>query len=133
MNAKPFSIHPIIQAETGEPLKAILPTDGTRGFVVGEDWEIKALISLLEAYLQTGQHDGEIHEYHEQLGYHWLTCGDASRFALEQRGEIIPLRTIRYAAKNGFIPGAEKQGRDWVFPQVKFTAWLRNRPKPGRK
>ena len=31
---------------------------------------------------------------------------------------ISSSRTIRYAAKNGFIPGARKVGRDWLIHQT---------------
>jgi hypothetical protein len=133
MNNKPFTLHIIKSSEPGlEPLKAILPGDGTRGLVIGEDWEVQALYDLLGAYLSTGQHSGEIADYNEQLGTRWLTSGEAAALA-EQMGQQIPERTIRWATAHNFITGAEKVGRDWRFPQRTFLHWLRNRPRPGRK
>jgi len=130
---QPFGLYAIIPAEDGlEPLKAILPNDGSRGFVVGEDWEIKFLHALLGEYLQTKKLSGEISDYNEQLGFRWITSKEAAVVAA-QRGEIIPVRTIRWAAQNGFIRSAEKNGRDWYFPMVKFLYWVAHRPKPGRK
>ena len=128
-NEQPFEIYAIKTPgdEGAEPLKAILPRDGTRGFVVGEDWEIEFLRDLLGAYLQTRQLAGEIPDYHEQIGTRWLTSGEAESMS------GVQARTIRYAAAHGFIQGAEKAGRDWRFPQRTFLHWLRNRPKPGRK
>lgn len=110
-----------------EPLKAILPKDGSRGFVVGEDWEIQHLADLLNEYLQTRQAQGVIPDYHEQLCTQWLTSGEAEGFS------GVPARTIRWAASHGFVKGAEKAGRDWRFPKRTFLHWLNNRPKPGRK
>lgn len=53
---------------------------------------------------------------------------------LAERMELhVPGRTIRWAAMNEFIPGAEKFGRDWMIPRETFIHWLSHRPKPGRK
>lgn len=134
MKKQPFIIHAIKPDEPGlEPLKAILPKDGTRGLVIGEDWEVRALYKLLEEYLETGKHSGQIDDYDEQLGAVWLTIGEAVVLADRYGQSGIPERTIRWAASHGFIHGAQKQGRDWRFPQSMFMYWLRNRPKPGRK
>jgi hypothetical protein len=132
-NNKSFTLHLIKPSDPGlEPLKAVLPGDDTRGLVIGEDREIRALHDLLSAYLATGSNDGEISDFHEQLGARWLTSGEAAGLSA-RHGEDVPGRTIRWAAANGFIPGAEKSGRDWRFPQRTFLHWLSNRPKPGRK
>lgn len=129
---KPFYLH-VINDESGvEPLKSILPDDGTRGFVIGEDWEIKLLYDLIGAYLKSGKHDGEISNLHERLGAPWLTVGEAVEYA-KDRGEDIPERTIRWAASHGFIKEAEKQGRDWRMPRSSLIVWMNHRPKPGRK
>jgi len=48
-------------------------------------------------------------------------------------GEDVPPVTVRWAARKGWIPNAQKLGRDWVFTDVDFVSWLRNRPKPGPK
>lgn len=48
-------------------------------------------------------------------------------------GESVTARAIRYAADNGYIPGARKIGRDWLIPYEGFNHYLDNRPKPGRK
>lgn len=61
-----------------------------------------------------------------------LTIGDAIDLA-STIGKSISDRTIRYAADNGFIQGATKQGRDWLIPKSGFLTYLNNRPKPGRK
>ena len=129
----PFTLHIISSNEPGlEPLKAILPDDDTRGLIVGENWQISALYKLLGEYLATGANNGEIPDFHEQLGTPWLTSRKAADLAT-QWGENVPERTIRWAASRGFIVGAEKSGRDWRFPQRKFLNWLNHRPKPGRK
>lgn len=126
---EPFELYAIANPgdEGLEPLKAILPKDGSRGFVVGEDWEIEHLYRLLGDYLTSKQVSGVIPGYHEQLGVIWLTSIEAERMSGVQS------RTIRYAAAHGFIQGAEKSGRDWRFPKRTFMHWLKNRPKPGRK
>lgn len=129
---KPFTLHVIESDPPLEPLKVILPDDGTDGMVIGEDHEVRALYNLLETYLKTGTHDGEIPDYHEQLGGIWLTSCQAVDLAARQ-GIEIPERTITWAALHGFIRGASKSGRDWRFPQRMFLHWLSHRPKPGRK
>lgn len=125
---KPFTLHLIRNVEGEEKLKAILPKDGSRGLIIGEDWEVKALRDLLNDYLETGKNNGKIDELHEQLGFEWLTVGDAELLNPE-----IPGRTIRWAAKHGWIQHSEKNGRDWRFPKMSYMNWVRNRPKPGRK
>jgi len=42
-------------------------------------------------------------------------------------------RGIRLAAKNGYIPGAHKVGRDWVIPFNGLWHYINNRPKRGKK
>lgn len=115
-----------------EPLKVILPNDGTTGLVIGEDWEVRSLHKLLGEYLESGTHSGEIPDYHEQLGTLWLTVADAVKLS-DELGQNISERTIRWAAANNFIRGAKKEGRDWRFPQRTFLSWVKHRPKPGRK
>lgn len=61
-----------------------------------------------------------------------LTINTAQSLA-RQAGYTIPRRTINYACANGFIAGARKAGRDWIFTHEAFFAWVNNRPKPGRK
>lgn len=131
---QPFGLYAIINPgdEGLEPLKAILPNDGSRGLVVGETWEIEYLYALLGEYLKNKTLTGEISDQDEQLGTPWLTSGEAELFCLKF-GKRVSSRTIRYAAANGFIRLAEKTGRDWRFPKRTFLHWLNNRPKPGRK
>lgn len=113
---------------TPNGMYAIIPDDGTRGYLVGERWEVEQLRESLNRLLESDEYDGEISSDFEQLGYKWLTIPEAAELA-----ESISARTIRYACKHGHIKNAEKQGRDWRFPQVRFLAWCNNRPKPGRK
>jgi hypothetical protein len=131
---QPFGLYAIANpGDDGlEPLKAILPNDGSRGFAVGEDWEIEFLYNLLGEYLQTKQVTGQISDLDEQIGMPWLTIGEAVSLSA-QYGEEISSRTIRWAASHGFIRAAQKSGRDWRFPKSSFLGWLSNRPKPGRK
>lgn len=48
-------------------------------------------------------------------------------------GVTITDRNIRLAAKNGYIPGARKIGRDWLIPYDGYNHYLDNRPKRGPK
>ena len=128
---KQFTLH-IIPEAGEEPLKVILPKDGTHGLVIGEDWEVKQIVKMLNDYLEHNKHDGEIPSYHPQLGTKWIIADEAEVLA-SNNGFSVKLRTIRWAAAHGFIRGAEKRGRDWQFPQSSFLYWLDNRPKPGRK
>ena len=127
-----FTLHVISNLDGLESLKAIFPRDGTRGLVIGEDWEVKEVYHLLGEYLASGKHDGEISDYHEQLGTTWLTIGQAAELASELKADVSQ-RTIRWAVLHKFIGGAEKIGRDWRFPKRTFLHWLNHRPKPGRK
>jgi len=129
---KPFTLHIMITDPGLEPLKVILPNDGHQGFVIGEDWEVKFLYKIIGDYINTGIHNGEIPDYHEQLGTKWMTVGEAADFAILQ-GFYIPKRTIRWAASHGYIEGSEKFGRDWRFSQRTFLHWVKNRPKRGPK
>lgn len=49
------------------------------------------------------------------------------------RGKRITGRGLRLAAKNGYLPGAVKHGRDWIIPLAGLDHYLEHRPKPGRK
>jgi len=129
---KQFTLHIMYPEPNLEPLKVILPKDGTHGLIIGEDWEVRQVFEMLKTYLENGTHDGQIADYHPQLGSKWLTAGEAETLAMEH-GYSANLRTIRWAAAHGFIKGAEKRGRDWNIPQTKFLHWLSNRPKPGKK
>lgn len=68
----------------------------------------------------------------EQPSNEYMTAAQAEDFASEV-GEQATARGIRLAAKNGYIPGAKKNGRDWLIPYEGFDHYLNNRPKPGRK
>ena len=61
-----------------------------------------------------------------------MTIDEAMTFARDA-GEPVTERGIRYAAAEGFIPGARKKGRDWLIPYEGFDYYLDHRPKPGRK
>lgn len=61
-----------------------------------------------------------------------MTTEQAEDYAREV-GESVTRRGIRLAARNGYIPGSRKVGRDWLIPYDGFNHYLDNRPKPGRK
>jgi len=100
------------------PMWAILPDDLTDGFVLGEWDEVEAVYEALARLIETHQADEEIHHLDERLGWKWLSVSEAA----ERYG--VPADTVRYAARNGFIPNAEKQGKLWRFPQANFLYWL---------
>jgi hypothetical protein len=60
------------------------------------------------------------------------TIAEATEHATEN-GHQITDRGLRKAAKNGYVPGAYKIGRDWIIPEDGLDDYLNNRPKPGRK
>lgn len=127
----PHEIHKMDSA--GVLMYAIIPDDGSRGYLMGERREVEQLRDKLNALLDRNEYDGEISSDFEQLGHKWITVPEAAQLILEVSGDNIPTRTIRYACKNGHIKGAEMQGRDWRFPQTRFLHWVNNRPKTGRK
>ena len=61
-----------------------------------------------------------------------MTVEQAEEYASDV-GETVTARGIRLAAKNNYIPGARKIGRDWLIPYEGFNHYLDNRPRPGRK
>ncbi len=61
-----------------------------------------------------------------------MTVDQAEEYAKEV-GAKATARGIRLAARNGYIPGARKIGRDWVITYEGFNHYLDNRPRPGRK
>jgi hypothetical protein len=130
-NKKQFLLHIMYPEPDLEPMKVILPVDGTNGLVIGEDWEVRQVYEMLGKYLADGKHDGEIPSYHKQLGTKWIVASEALSISKEKG--CSSLRTIRWAAKNGYIKGAEKRGRDWQFPLRSLLYWLEYRPKRGRK
>jgi hypothetical protein len=100
------------------PMWAILPDDLTDGFIVGEWDEVLSLHQALTRLVETNQADEEISDHDERLGIPWLSVSEASgRYG-------VPADTVRYAAREGHISNAEKQGKFWRFPQRNFLYWL---------
>lgn len=97
---------------------AILTDDLTDGYLIGEWNEVKALHATLARLLETDQADEQIQPHDERLGVKWLSVSEAA----EQWG--VSTDTVRYAAREGHIPNAEKQGNMWRFPQRNFLFWL---------
>ena len=56
-----------------------------------------------------------------------ITTAQASELAEQNTGKATPLSTISWACRNGRIEGAEKMGRDWLFTEGAFLAWLLDR------
>lgn len=106
------------------PMWAVLPDDATDGFIVGEWPEVEAIHAALVRLLESGQADEEISSLDERLGMKWLTVTEAAQ------AWSVSVDTVRWAARNGRIRGAEKQHGRWRFPQRTFLHWLRShRPK----
>lgn len=105
---------------------AVIPDDLTDGFIVGEWESVKNLHAALARLLETGQADEEVDELEldERLGHTWLSVSEAaSEYS-------VPTDTVRYAAREGHIPMAEKQGRDWRFPRRQFLYWYSTQYTP---
>lgn len=100
------------------PMWAVIPDDLTDGFVIGEWAEVLSLYQTLTNLVKSGQADEEIHHLDERLGWKWLSVSEAAtRYG-------VSIDTVRYAARKGHIPNAEKQGKLWRFPQANFLYWL---------
>lgn len=102
----------------------VVPDDGTNGLIIGEWPSVLLLYETLKQLIETGKPDEEVHHLDERLGHTWLSVSEAS----ERYG--VPADTVRYAAREGFISMAGKQGRDWRFPQRYFLHWLAKVYKP---
>lgn len=97
---------------------SIIPDDGTDGFIIGEWHSVVAVHAALTKLIESGRADEQVTELDERLGTKWLSVSEAAaEFS-------VPTDTVRYAARNGHIKDAEKQGRDWRFPQRRFLYWL---------
>jgi hypothetical protein len=120
---------PASEVEEGlPPLWAILPDDGTRGLLIGQE-DIAAIHELLGRWLATGEHDGEIDSMDPGLGWQWLTVAEAQQLALDERGVSISDRAIRAACADGRIRKARRAGRDWLMAAPRFRHWLTTRNK----
>jgi excisionase family DNA binding protein len=119
-----FTVHPT--DDPTPPLYAIMPDDDGPGYLVGEIVEVVALRDALDRLVETGQHDGEISHLDERLGWTWLTVPEAA----DEYG--VPRDTVRWAARNGRIGGAKKDGGQWRFPAATFRGWLRRKYQRGR-
>lgn len=106
---------------------AIIPDDDTNGFIIGEWPSVVAVYEALGRLIETKQADEQVSEYDERLGRLWLSVTEAAlKFG-------VPVDSVRYAAREGFIPMAEKQGNEWRFPQGKFLWWLSKVYQPRAK
>lgn len=106
------------------PMWAIIPNDGTSGFIVGEWPSVLALYQSLQRLVESNQADEQVNELDERLGHRWLSVSEAAaRFD-------VPVDTVRYAAREGHIPMTQKEGNEWRFPQRKFLWWLHRKYTP---
>jgi len=100
------------------PMWAILPDDFTDGFVLGDWAEVENAYIALTRLVETRQADEQIHHLDERLGWKWLSVSEAAE------RYNVPADTVRYAARKGHIPNAQRQGKLWRFPQANFLYWL---------
>jgi hypothetical protein len=103
---------------------AILPDDGTNGFIIGGWPEVEAAHAALNRLAESGKADEEIGSLDERLGTKYLTVTEAY-----ERWDVS-IDTVRYAARNGHIRGAMKSYGRWRFPQRTFLHWLHKKHRP---
>lgn len=111
------------------PMWGIVPDDGSNGLIIGEWPSVLAVYEALGRLIETKQADEQVDSLDERLGHPWLSVTEAAK------KWDVPIDTVRYAAREGFIPMAQKQGehRDWRFPQRKFLWWLKKVYQPRAK
>lgn len=109
------------------PMWAVLPDDQTDGFIIGEWSEVEAFCEAVNRLLETHQADEEISSLDERLGTKWLSVTEAS----EQWD--VSVDTVRWAARNERIQGAQLQRGRWRFPQRTFLHWLHKKHRPKKK
>lgn len=105
------------------------------GFQMPDRWADEVLAGSDEmGYWNHGAHIGKVGGKPPKNGQasNEMTVAQAEDYAREV-GESVTARAIRLAARNGYIPGARKVGRDWLIPYEGINYYLDNRPKPGRK
>lgn len=103
---------------------AAIPDDMTGGLIIGEWSSVLSLHAALSRLVDTGQVDEEIDEDDERLNHRWLNVSEAaSEYA-------VPVDTVRYAAREGLILKAEKQGNEWRFPERQFKQWVATKYTP---
>lgn len=113
---------------------AVDPDDGTPAFLVGEVAELRDLHKRIGKFLRDQQVDEEVSHLDERIGVKWITVPKAVELAAEV-GRPTTGRTVRWACVNdpALSAVAERQGRDWRFPQLRFLGWLRTERRPGPK
>jgi len=131
-----FTLHQIGNQDPDDKWRgyAIMPDDGTGGFLVGDTASIHALAKRLNRFLENERHDGKIPSLDERLGWQWMSIAQAVEFARDQN---IPIAasTIRMACTSKKISDAKLEGKTWRFPRATFMGWLkrsthqRGRPK----
>ena len=111
-----WTIAKLIPHDETDPddLYAILPDDGTRALAVEMD-DVLALHRLLVEFLDHGTTE-TLDEYAEELGFTWLSSGDAAR----RYG--IPTSTMRQWMSTS--AHAEKRGSQWYAPDILVRGWV---------
>lgn len=130
-----FTIQRIQNPDTEDEYRAyaILPEDGTRGFVIGSREQVVELAARLNRFCENGRDDGKISHLAEELGWQWLDITDAVALAREVNVPVVA-STIRSAAARDEIRHARLEGKTWRFPQATFLYWLKKHPhKRGRR
>lgn len=105
---------------------AIIPDDGTDGFIIGEWDSVIAAHAALTWLIESGGADEEVNELDERLGTKWLSVSEAAR----EYG--VPDKSIRDAAANGRIKYSKFQNGLWKFPERTFRSWHRDKYRPKK-
>lgn len=93
--------------------------------VVGDVETLMALASRLDGFLLTGIHDG-IFSHVQLHSSQILTVHDA----VELSG--MSSENIQRACRRGYIEGAEKRGKVWVFLRGAFVSWFEGEERGKR-
>lgn len=115
--------------EDESPLYYVVPGDYSRGYCLGERWELEQLHDKIDNILAGNTAgDGVILDTHPAIHEHVNVETAAVMAGISERG-------IRKAIASGAIRGAVKDGKSWTMPIRHLRHWIRDARahRPGRK
>jgi hypothetical protein len=117
------TIHPVTTDPDLPAMYYLVPGDGSRAYLLGELWEVRQVLDILQALVDQGTHDGPLDEDDERVST-WLTVKEAAQQS------NVSIRAVQWACKNGRIEGAKPN--PWRFSLRAFRRWRHSEPVKRR-
>lgn len=133
MTEQNWSIHPLIDSDKEGNMMYVLMDDDGFGYLLGEKWQVDALLPVLKKFVETGQTDEPVDD--EVIGTKYYTIAEACQFAYEYDPLEYPYhdpadkdrlrRRIQQNIRRGNIWGVKQDPQGFYkIRATAFRGWL---------